>query len=489
MTQKPTTTTPKNTRQTVQQSIPSQPALFAPLGAAAPTLLRAASPDGRWVALCQARVDSNADGALSVEVGPHGELFGDHLQSYWVYDHGTGLLIDQFVGSSPDGRYVATIEKGGLLLRDTTGGTVTNLSERGADLRNDQAPLLGPRILRFDPTGRRLLYLRHSDNPAANAEDHIVVRDLSSGAERDFSSGEGLFWRADFDATGEFVVTRVITADTNKNKHLDWPYPLQTESNPGCTGPLPSFAVWEYPGDQPAVRIFRMSDSKFTDAPGFVSSFGAGWITRDDQHALNVNGVQTPFALSNADCDARVLHSDPLRQLAVVACMGAKGGPELELVGPGYRAALNLQVSSFEVDIELPGMPFLVPLYAKKATSMLDLDTRVAYALEESDWVEASYGKRALIRRNDALYAWDNGILSPTFGKLLPMRPVLQQGAMVLVPPLLVDLETESLVGQVEDHVLALTEHGALLEAASYPTTPTTLPQGPLRWLPPPRTP
>jgi hypothetical protein len=459
------------------------------LGSAAPVLLRAAAPDGRWVALCQAREDTDQSGRLAVQVGPHGEFSGDSLSEYWVLGQGPGSAIDQFVDSSPDGRFVATIEGGHLLLHDTWLGNALDLSARGADLRDDQASFLGHRALRFDPSGERLLYLRSLRGEDSRESQQIVVRELGDGSERSFSPGEGLLWRADFDATGELVIVKIVTADNNKNKRLQWPYPERRRLAASCTGPIASFNVWEYPGDQPSVRVYSLRTGKLHDAPGFIASFGAGWLARDADLNLSLQGLDGAVLLADKECNARVVHSDPLRQLLVAACLDAKDGPALELLGPGYRKPLALKFSPFEVDIELPQMPFLVPLYARGAAAILDLDTRKTHAIGNADWVVATYGKRALVRHGDRLQLWSEGQLSPLPGTVQNMRSALVTGSMAFVPPLLVDLDSGRKLGEPDVRALALSDKGALLVPQHTPSAPEELPLGPLTWLPPPANP
>jgi hypothetical protein len=161
----------------------------------------------------------------------------------------------------------------------------------------------------------------------------------------------------------------------------------------------------------------------------------------------------------------------------------------LELLGPGLRRSLNLQVSPFEVDIELEKRPILVPLYTKQGTALLDLDSRSSTLLGENDWVPASYGKRALVRRGENLYLWNDGKLAPLPGKASTMLPSLRAGSLALVPPILLDLETGTVLGQVPGHALAISSAGAALTAADQPSEPNRLPTGPLRWVLPAKTP
>src|SRR5690606_25952803 len=79
-------------------------------GTAHPTFVRAYDRvSSRWMALCQARRDTDGDGTIEVRVGHHGEIFGDEMQLYLVVDGGDGIAIDSIVDSSDNDRWVAVI--------------------------------------------------------------------------------------------------------------------------------------------------------------------------------------------------------------------------------------------------------------------------------------------------------------------------------------------------------------------------------------------
>lgn len=459
------------------------------IGSAQPVLLRAASPTGSWVALCQAREDSDHDGKIKVSVEEHGELSGDRLQTYWIRGAGLGEPIERLLAHSPDGRFVAVQRAGHVLLVDTTTNVTVDLTARGADLRDDQAPYLGSRTVRFDPTNRRVLFLRAQLAADGSSADKVVVRELSTGAERVIDPGSGLLWRADFDTTGESVILKVVSEDTNNNKRLEWPFPLRRELDTDCRGPVPTFTVWEFPGDQPKTRVAQLARTTVYEAPGFITTLGSGWLQRDDKLRIIWQSPETSMELTPEACNARLLHSDPVKQLLVAVCLDAKQGPTVELVGAGLRRSLDLQVSPFEIDIEFERTPMLVPVYAKQGTVILDLDTRRSSALGENDWVVGSYGKRALVRRGETLSLWNDGKLVPLAGKASIMAQALRTGSMVLVPPLVVDLETGSVLGEIPGHALALSSSGAALVPADHPSEPNRLPTGPLRWVLPEKEP
>src|SRR5262249_13756790 len=93
--------------------------LGAPWGTAHAVTLVAASPDRRWISVCQARADTNGDQRVLVEVGAQGELRGDRLDGYFLDQPSGGSRIDAFGGADPSGRFVAFIAGDRLVLRDT----------------------------------------------------------------------------------------------------------------------------------------------------------------------------------------------------------------------------------------------------------------------------------------------------------------------------------------------------------------------------------
>ena len=158
---------------------PVVPPGVSTIGTAHPTFLIEAAPDGSWVAICQARVDTNHDG--KIEVGSHGGVRGDRSAPYLVLGSGPGTPIDRFLGYDPSGRWIAYAREHRRWLLDTKTGAEVALDPRApepdAGARNPFAPtpMPGPR---FDALGVNLLYLTGDvTNP------RVVLRRLSDGQE------------------------------------------------------------------------------------------------------------------------------------------------------------------------------------------------------------------------------------------------------------------------------------------------------------------
>lgn len=455
----------------------------APLGASWGTAhavsLVAASPDRRWVALCQARIDTNGDGHVQVELGAQGELRGDRLEGYFVDEPGSGVRIDAFGGADPSGRFVAFVANDRLVLRDTLTRTDTNLGEDLVDLRDDRGSFSHPRAVSFDPTGRRLLYLRKN-----GTTDDIVVRELATGAEAIVTPPAGELWRADFDATGESIIVRVVARDTNGNGHLDWPVPQSLGSWMRCATPLPRYAAWERPGDEASAMVAPSSGGPAVDAPGLVVPFGDAFVERDAEGALVIakpSGQRTTVAKKS--CAAKLLHADPGLGLLVTTCEGKKGRSDVRFIVRGADKSLGLELLAPAGDHWAPPGSTLLPLYPGSDTVLLDLPSGDATRLTPGDRVIVTVADHALILRGRSLVLYAKGaaerILEPSVD---PLAHVLRSGTVVTVPPVVVDVSKGEVLGRVDGRALAVARDGAALVPLGNSADSTRLATGPLVW-------
>src|SRR5689334_16898306 len=90
---------------------PTGPVESGPIGTDGAIVIEASDPDGRWVVACQARTDTNGDGKVEVNIGLHGDTFGDAMTPYLVVGTGAGEAIDAFVDQSSDGAWLAAVVK------------------------------------------------------------------------------------------------------------------------------------------------------------------------------------------------------------------------------------------------------------------------------------------------------------------------------------------------------------------------------------------
>jgi hypothetical protein len=452
------------------------PSLAATWGTADPLTFVAAAPDRRWVAVCQARRDTNGDGAVRVDVAPDGVLSGDELAGYLLDAPGPGMPIDAFAGSDPSGRYVAFVRDGRAILRDTTTRVDVELP---ADVRDDAAPFLHPRSISFDPTGRRVAYLQKLE-----LGGKIAVRELATGAEVVVDPGAGVLFRADFDPSGEALSIRVVTTDTNGSGRLDWPVPEVDKPWMRCTGPLPRYAVWEHPGDEAVFRVAKVTGGVARDAPGLVVPMGDALVVRDpDGTVMRVDAAGKRAPLARKGCEARLLHVDASRGLALLTCQDAKGKNEAVLVGQGPAKPLSLALSVAPGDHWLEGTPRLVPLHPGNDAALLDLDRREVEMLTSGDRILATSGARALVLRGHTLLFHELGGSDRELpGEVTPLLHMARAGAVFYVPPFVVDLARGELLGKAEERAFAVAADGALLVSEGGAADATRLARGPLRW-------
>ena len=451
-------------------------------GTAHPVLVAASAPDRRWLALCEARRDDDGNGAIRVVVGEQGEIEGDRLAGYFVSQSGEGESIESFAGSDPTGRYVALVTGGRLLLRDTHRGGDVDLGARGADVRDDRSSFRHHRAVAFSPAGSRMLYLRRQ-----NGRTDVVIRALEGGNEVSLDPGDGELWRADFDASGRFIVLSVVSQDTNHNGRLDWTIPEAAEPEMRCTAPVPRYRVWERSGDRPEIRIASADGGAVHAAPDLVATLGGSWVTREPDRSLMLRtAAGHAVLLARKECEARVLHADPERQLLIVTCRQKNGRAGVRIVGPHLRQELALEMSLYGGDHSYPGSPRYVPLYPGQDTVLVDLQERKVSKLVPGDRVLATEGARALVLRNNRLVFHKVGGEERTLaGSVDDFARLRRAGSVVALEPLVVDLTRGELVGIAARHPLAVSTDGRVLVAEGAAGSDRTLPLGPLVWVRP----
>lgn len=465
------------------------------IGASGPAIVEAVGANGRWVALCQARDDTDGDGRLAVHYGPRGELVGDSMRSYFVLGPGPGEAIDALLAYDGSGRHVVLSVKERLVLVDTLTGARTDLTALGADGRSDASAFVQHRALAFDPAGRTLAYFRRDSSAPANVRRAVVVvRDLSSGAERVIQAGPGEPWRVRFAPDGRKLVLQVIANDTNGNGRLGWPVPEVKVNRWRCQGPVARFPVWQDRGDRPVTRIASVDGREARYIFGWVSSLGDEELVRDSDGRL----LTKRSVLMDPECGGVVLHSDPLRRVALVACSAEATRAPVWLVGPGLRHDLGIDVQPTSIDFLPERLTRLVPLYPGAEVVLVDLERRSLAKLTAGDDVVATSGSIALVRRGSELVAYDadSGREKNLAAPLDAFGSTLLAGSVAFVPPFVVRLPEvqtgktgrggPTVLGSARWAVLGLEQNGYLLVPTKPPSDEAPA-EGPLRWMEPMR--
>ncbi len=466
----------------MQQSPPAVLTTFgvAPFGDAGPLLVERASPDGRWLSVCQARRDSTGDGQVSVSVGPRGELRGDEVARY-LLTPGEELAHEGVLGGDASGRFVLLMQQGALVLWDSQSQQSLDLSARGADSRLSAESFAELRSAAFDASGEHLLYVQSGDSGP-----RIVIRTLSDDSERTLDPGPGSIWRARFATSGAFVIAEVITSDSNKNGKADFPAPLLSAPRACSAGPG-RFHAWPERGDRPETVLVPLTGGTPVHEPDLLYPVHDSLLLRDENGALWLEKAGKKRALEPAACKGRIVYGDAERELFIVGCVQPKktGRVSLELVTTAGRKPLDLELASVEYDRELSDSARLVALYPGADSVLFDADKRELSRLQAGDSVIATRAGHALIRRGNALLIYDADAHSEQAltGTLDKYPQILVSAPFAFVSPLVVNLDTTQVVGQTKQRPLALSNSGALLLSEGDPEG-SGLTRGPLRWAP-----
>lgn len=369
-----------------------------------PFKLEAFGALGSWVALCSKR-----DGAL--------RLFAPPSQSTAELGLSGAIprRVDRLVGWSDGGRYLATLESSRLWLLDLSLGTELDLSSLQPDLKSDKRAWL--RTLAFASDERELALLTTSGSI------ELITLPFSKLTRRTVVPSRPP-WQIRY--AGAYLIAE-------SGPRGSWPVPpaaappLRCETDPSASR---AFSRASEPGAafaREAELLLRGERAAtFQSAPGFLMTFGAGWIRREEDGRLLLVEGRVQKQLTSARCGARVRYADDFRRLLLVACEkyrprpeppGPKGKPKkpeysfpLYLIGPGSVRELGLSDARAGYDLE-PAMigtdalatPELIAVTSDGQPVLIDLSSRSAQALASGERVLTTEGRVALIRRGGAV--------------------------------------------------------------------------------------
>jgi hypothetical protein len=482
---------PSSTAPTASEAVasaePQQPALrptseaLVPLfGKSVPTAFIASAPGGHWGVVCEASEEGNGDGKLAIRLTQHGEFEGAPLR-HALYVNGKRLGIDEFAGSDPTGRYVAFVTGNELKLLDTSTDQTATLVE--ADTRATQASFRRLRSVTFSDDGRRLAYLR------GKTTSILVVRDLSRQTEQTLALAGSPTYRLEFTPGSRYVQLEAPVRDTNKNGRLDWLTPLRKGPAP-CPSPIPTYNVWQFPGDEPDVTLFDVETGRLSVPEGYALAAGSFVVRRtEDLRLIADNPGKQTLPVSSKECNGRVLHVDAATGAILFGCSSAWGQRrQMFLRTQEARVELGFDLAAYELDTALPTREPIVALYPGNQSLLFNVRTRERWPLLDGTQVVSVSGNTALIEQNlqltvitlnpDASFTARTGPIKRT-----PFSGVLRQGAIVSVGPHVFDLAKRSYLGRyaADGSPLALSRGGDGLFPVKA-ATPTELGSGPLVW-------
>lgn len=288
-------------------------------GTAGPTIIRGADPSERWMALCQARSDTDGNGKIAISTGHHGEISGDRMDMYLVLGGGEGTPIDALASSSLDGRWLAIVRGGKVELIDGQSGDVRELP--GADAQSDGRPGASHRAAVIGKD--RLLYIRHDPS----GDDKLVVHDLASHAEKEIAV-PGRLWRIDY---GPDRIAHVYVVPRGQ------PFPmLKTTLDAGeCIGAPRSYSTYGNRGPKPTEHWIDLDSGKELAADGGEVAVGTTIVRAPSDGALYFDSDQ----IAPPSCRAQVLAVLP-SPVRVIAICGEKKQAKILLLGKGLRKEL-----------------------------------------------------------------------------------------------------------------------------------------------------
>ncbi|MEJ7603204.1 MAG: hypothetical protein WKG01_35280 [Kofleriaceae bacterium] len=286
-------------------------------GTAHPTIVRRSDPGERWMSLCQARADTDGDGAIAVHTGHHGEMFGDTMAQYLVLGGGEGTPIDSLVSVSADSRWLAIVRGENLELVDTTTGALFALAD--ADLESDHRPGAPHRAAMF--AGNRLLFIRHRAQT-----DALVIHDPATHQEREIEITDRLWRIASADG-----LAHIFTVAQGGG------FPqLRTSLAAGeCLGPPMSYSTGGQQGATPTERWIDLDQGTEVAVDGLVASIGTTRVRTPASGALDLDSDE----IAPPACKAQVLALVPSPPRVIAIC-GVKKQAKVLLLGKGLRVEL-----------------------------------------------------------------------------------------------------------------------------------------------------
>lgn len=246
-----------------------------------PMLLIAADPGERWVVACEAPVDTDGDGELTIAFAREGGSSADDLRTCLFKPGGGREVLDEFIASTRGGRHLLVKVDGNVILIDTWSDERLNLTALGADSSDPDPTTDAHPTLGFSPSGTRVTYTRVAEGKAT-----IVVRTLESGHEDLVEVSDGLLWRVHFSVLDHLVLACVVTEDTDGNGKLELPHRYSNYATRHCRGPVRAHTVFAQRGDEPEYWAACPGESRLTPAPDFAAPIAGGYLKRGEDGGI-----------------------------------------------------------------------------------------------------------------------------------------------------------------------------------------------------------
>ena len=465
------------------------------IGTAHPIRPLSASPDARWVALCEARKDTNKDGRISVGPGFNG-LYGDQMEAFLVLGAGPGLPIEDLVESDPTGRFAVILRKTKLVLLDTTTNREVDLSKLGAYAKPDRAASGAYLGVSFDAMGTHLSYVAVRKKQVV-----VVVRDLVGETEVTIDPGPGKLWSAIFAPTGSHLLVEALPPHADPKQAIKFPTHRWPESfrEPNCITRVYGDVI-NRTGDKPVTRIATTAGGTAVEVPGYINLLGDSTLRRDPSGALVLDDTTGAHELLPATCKGVVDGLDPAKQRVLAHCTARGAKAPLLLVSIGLAKDLGVAAGESTEDNDTAFGRHTFSTTRDADDTIVDVETGKRRVAPFNQRVLATLGDKTLVSRNERLIMID-GPGETDLGAIVGEYPkVLSAGTMRYIEPLVVDMATGKLIGIAPEREVPLSKRGTLVRKigpsvlavatsgqllATYSLNPGSFPSGPLEWLMP----
>jgi len=442
------------------------PAVTAPgavtVGAAGPTDVAAAAADGSWLALCQARVDTDHDGSVDVKSTNWG-LTGDQLAAYLVTGSGDGAAVDDIIANDPSKRRLV-IERNKRLLLFQPPKPELDLTKLGAT------------SAQFDPSGDHLVYRVN-----AGKVEHLRVRELATDHEIELDPGPGVIYSCSVE--DGWVMVKMLA------KKGQWA--VQKPHKPRrCWVGTSSDVITEH-GTPPIDTLIPIGGGTARVVPDLIHTPGTQLLRRTKDGALVTEGADgIMHELVPATCAGFVVASDPFVGSVVVAC---KSGQLVEYKAGAKPRSVGVSITPPTTDAGFDEGRFILDSGKDGNSVVIDLKLGTKRETGFFQNLEYAHGDLAIVQRGNVVIAID-GTHERVLGSVERYPTAIRTGTLLYLEPILVDLATGQAIGvppsrsilrngyeqDVVANVKAVSGDGRLLVGfggGRYDLTP-----GPLEW-------
>ena len=431
-----------------------------------PIVPLAIANDGSWVALCQARADTDGEPGIAIDTGYHGEIVGDAIRPYFIHGGGLGSEIDQLVAVSIDTRYVAFTRGGALEIFDATRDVTIALDN--ADLAG-QREHGGPLTLSFSANGKLAIYFR-----TLGTTTTVIIRDVAAATEREVALPRGVPWAVMPDPSGAWARLYALVDDTDGDGKLTPPAIRHDRGRvTSCKVPAVSYFPYGEIGDRPTEMWLRLDTGQVISDADLIRPVGERMLMRARDGAVFID---SDLAIPR-DCKALVTEvlPDPLRILA--ACDNEGRELRVEAFGKGLRFDTLARRNSGD---RTPASLMLDPIHCTPQEGCFDVRHGTVIELHDK-FYRSRRGDLLILGQDEGFTTLD---VTTNAQRAFDKSSLNALGEHhMLADDKLIELSTGTVIGTLPATTFALDDNGRGLHSTVHvPGSPLS---GPLRWVSP----